>query len=985
MNARKTLFHFISVFFLAAIVLQPQIAHALGEKLCVSFTPATDSFALSTPESAAPIYVDNGDWLGVQRAVFNLGSDIAQVTGRSPELVHQNPLPAEDIVIIGTLGRNPLIDKLIAQHKLDVSSIAGHWESALIQTISHPFPGVRSALVIAGADKRGTIFAVYGLSEQIGVSPWSWWADVPSHHHDALYIVAGTYLQPEPRVRYRGIFLNDEAPALTGWVNEKFGGYNHHFYEHVFDLLLRLKANFLWPAMWNSAFAADDPLNAELADEYGIVMSTSHEEPMMRAEKEWTRGNYGAWDYTKNAKAIDDFWRAGMERDKSYEQVVTLGMRGANDTPMSAETNTQLLEKIVADQRQILTETVNPDITKIPQVWALYKEVQGYYEKGMRVPDDVTLLWSDDNWGNLRRLPTAEERKRPGGAGIYYHFDYVGGPRSYKWINTNPIPKISEQMHLALDYGADRIWVVNVGDLKPMEFPIEFFLSLARTPERWDKDHLAEFTQLWTTREFGPEHADSIADLLSTYAKFNGRRKPELLDPTTFSLTQDREAERIDEDWRALTARAEQLNTQLPVSRRPAFFELVLYPLKASAIVTEMYIAAARNQLYARQGRSTANQYASETRELFAQDAALSDEYNHKLLNGRWNHMMDQTHIGYTFWNEPPLNAMPAVQQVQPLAGAHMLVFPEAGNPLRPALPTFDSINHQTYRIELANRGTESYQFSAKPSAPWIHLSKSSGAIETGDSLDVSIDWDQLPSADDKGNIVITQQGPNNAERPVTVQIEATKLSSVAEITGFIENNGVIAIEAEHFTNKHDTDKVSWQKLPDLGSTLSAMTPTPATAASDTAPTSQTSACLDYQLYLFHAGANTIETILAPTLNFVPGRGLRFALGLDDAPLTNIDVWPTNFQPGNTQPEWEKAVSDGVRRVSTPVTIDQPGPHTLHLCMVDPAVVVERIIVRANRPPLPRAPTEQESYLGPPESTFIPSAKSPSSAAHIFR
>ena len=971
MTRTRAVVHIAATLLLTAAVLHSRSAFALGEKSHVSSTPTPGAFALATTTTVAPLYVDSADWPGVLHAVSNLDSDINQVTNHTPEVLHAIARQ-QDVVIIGTIGRSPVIDKLIAQHKLDVSSIRNHWETSVTQTIPHPLPGIRSALVIAGADKRGTIFAIYDLSEQIGVSPWAWWADVPIRHQDALYIAPGRYLQPEPRVKYRGIFFNDEAPALSGWTMEKFGGMNSKFYTKVFDLLLRLKANFLWPAMWNNAFAADDPLNAKLADEYGIVMGTSHEEPMMRAEKEWTRGNYGPWDYTKNAQAIDDFWRAGMQRNKNYEQIVTLGMRGLNDTPMSAEAGTRQLEDIVAKQREILKETVNPDITKVPQVWALYKEVQTYYEKGMRVPEDVTLLWSDDNWGDLRRLPTAEERKRSGGAGIYYHFDYVGGPRSYKWLNTNPIPKIQEQMRLALDYGADRIWVVNVGDLKPMEFPVEFFLSLARTPERWDKDHLDDFTELWATREFGPEHAQEIAALMSAYTKFNGRRKPELIDPTTFSLTQDREAERIDDEWRTLTARAEELNAQLPADQRPAFFELVLYPLKASAIVSEMYIAAGRNHLYARQGRSIANQYADQTRDLFAQDAALSAEYNHKLLDGKWDHMMDQTHIGYVSWNDPPLNAMPAVQQVQPLAGAHMLVFAEDSTPFRPAVPAFDSINHQTYRIELANRGVEPYQFSATPSAPWIHLSKTSGGVDTGDRIDIRIDWDQLPSGDSKGNIVIAQQG-TNGERPTTIQIEAIKPSSIFSIIGFVENNGVVAIEAEHFAAKHDTAEVSWQKLPGFGETLSGMTPLPSTATSNINPTPQTSACMDYQIYLFRPGTRTVEAILAPTLNFVPGRGLRFAIGLDNAPLTTLDVWPANAELGNGQPDWEKAVSDGVRPVSTAVPVDQPGPHTLHVCMVDPAVVIERIVLRTkpSRPPSPHFPAPEESYLGPSESTYI--------------
>ena len=406
-------------------------------------------------------------------------------------------------VLIGTIGHSALIDDLIRRHKVDVTGLPGHWETAVTTLVDHPFPGVRQALVLAGADKRGTIFATYDLSAQIGVSPWYWWADVRTPHHDTLIVQPGRHLQPEPAVKYRGIFFNDEAPALSGWTKEKFGTMNSAFYTKVFELLLRLKANFLWPAMWNNAFATDDdPLNPKLADEYGIVMGTSHEEPMMRAEKEWTHdpGN-GPWDYATNSQRIDAFWRAGMERDKNYEEVVTLGMRGLNDTPksgtQSAAAASAQLEKVVANQREILKQTVNPDITKIPQVWALYKEVQGYYENGMRVPDDVTLLWSDDNWGDLRRVPTPEERKRPGGAGIYYHFDYVGGPRSYKWLNTTSITKVWEQMHLALAYGADRLWIVNVGDLKPMEFPTEFFLDYARTPNRWTQNDLHQFTVDW--------------------------------------------------------------------------------------------------------------------------------------------------------------------------------------------------------------------------------------------------------------------------------------------------------------------------------------------------------------------------------------------------------------------------------------------------------------------------------------------------------
>jgi hypothetical protein len=530
---------------LITAAILPSRGFSIGQPKYVETTPAFNSFRLVHEKTAATLYADPNDYAGVVRAVHDLQADILRVSGCNALISEDGKSLSGDVVLIGTIGKSRIIDELVRKRKIDVSQIAGKWESTLIQVVPHPFPGVARGLVIAGSDKRGTIYGIYDLSEQIGVSPWYWWADVPVEHKDALYVKAGRWVQGEPAVRYRGIFLNDEAPSLSGWAREKFGGLNHQFYEKVFELLLRLKANFLWPAMWDNAFNEDDPLNPKLADEYGIVMGTSHHEPMLRAQQEWKRHGEGPWDYAANAKNLDAFWEKGIERNDNYESIITLGMRGDGDMPMAENDNIALLEKIVADQRAIIARHQTPKVAADPQVWALYKEVQGYYEKGMRVPDDVTLLWSDDNWGNIRRLPTTDERKRSGGAGIYYHFDYVGDPRSYKWLNTYSITKVWEQMNLASAYGANRIWIVNVGDLKPMEFPIEFFLALARDPERWGKDNLQEYTELWAGREFGPEYAAEIADIVSKYTQYNGRRKPEQLEPGTFSQVNYREADRI--------------------------------------------------------------------------------------------------------------------------------------------------------------------------------------------------------------------------------------------------------------------------------------------------------------------------------------------------------------------------------------------------------------------------------------------------------
>ncbi len=569
-------------------LLVPAAAFALGQPRYVETTARPGSFAVAQGKTCASIYVGESEYAGVARAAGDLAADIARVTGCTPAVVRTTPGAGARGIVIGTVEKSAMVSRLV-----DTSGIAGKWETFATQTAGN-------ALVIAGSDKRGAIYGIYDLSEQMGVSPWYWWADVPVAHRDAVYVKPGRYSEGEPAVKYRGIFLNDEAPALSGWTHEKFGGFKHEFYAKVFELILRLKGNYLWPAMWGSAFNEDDPMNPKLADEYGIVMGTSHHEPMLRAQQEWKRHGKGPWNYATNADVLDAFWDAGIERNKDYESIVTLGMRGDGDMPMDAtggmEANKALLERIVAEQREILAKRIGPDLAKIPQDWALYKEVQDYYDAGMRVPDDVTLLWCDDNWGNLRRVPTSAERKRAGGAGIYYHFDYVGGPRNYKWLNTNPIAKVWEQMNIAYQYDARRIWIVNVGDLKPMEFPIEYFLSLAWNPQRWPSSRIDEFGRLWAAREFGPAHAAEIADIMAKYTKYNGRRKPELLEPGTFSLENYDEAARVENDWKALTKQAEAIYQALPSDARDAFFELVLYPIKACDIVNELYIAAARNR-----------------------------------------------------------------------------------------------------------------------------------------------------------------------------------------------------------------------------------------------------------------------------------------------------------------------------------------------------------------------------------------------------
>ncbi|TDH27337.1 glycosyhydrolase [Segetibacter sp. 3557_3] len=628
------------------------------------FSSTQGAFPLADANGATSIYVDDSDHWLVQQSAQLLAGDIEKVTGHKSIVLHELPTQAANLIIVGSLNKSGTIKRLISAGKLKTGQQAGKWDGYQYGVVTAPFKNIGKALVITGSDKRGTAYGIFDIASEIGVSPWYWWADVPIVKQSAIYLRPGVSKADAPSVKYRGIFINDEAPAFSGWTKEKFGGVNHTMYEKMFELLLRMKANYLWPAMWGNAFNDDDTLNPVLADKYGIVMGTSHHEPMLRAQQEWKRYGKGVWNYTTNDSVLRSFWRKGIENMGTHESIVTIGMRGDGDEPMTSGTATELLERIVKDQRKIIGEVTGKDPAQTPQLWALYKEVQDYYDKGMRVPGDVTLLLCDDNWGNIRKLPKKGE-KHPGGYGIYYHFDYVGGPRNYKWINTNQIERTWEQMHLAYEYGVDRIWIVNVGDLKPMEFPINFFLDYAWKPEQWPAEKLPDYYTMWATKQFGKQHAKEIGNIIALYSKYNSRRKPELLSPDTYSLANYNEAERVVVEYNQLLARAQSIAKQLPAAYHDAYYQLVLHPVQASANLNELYLVVAKNREYAKLGLPGTNALAERAKALYVKDSLISNYYNDTLAGGKWRHMMDQTHIGYTYWQQPLTNAMPQVKYLE--------------------------------------------------------------------------------------------------------------------------------------------------------------------------------------------------------------------------------------------------------------------------------------------------------------------------------
>lgn len=635
--------------FLASAALLSTISMSAADR----FVNFKQGDLLLNANNRVEIYMDTNDCKGVSYAAHALLKDIKSVSGATATLTSDADFlkkadTARPAILVGTIGHSAAIDQLVKQKRINGNLLKGKREKFIITLID-------GQLVIAGSDRRGTIYGIYELSQQMGVSPWYDWAEVPVEHHDSIFVNKGIYTDGEPAVRYRGIFLNDEAPCLTSWVKNTYGtGYgDHRFYQRVFELVLRLRGNMMWPAMWGWAFYADDPENEKTADEMGVVMSTSHHEPMARNHQEYARNRkgWGPWNYQKNKANLQKFFREGIERMKGTEQIVTIGMRGDGDEAMSEEADTKLMTNIINDQRKIIADVTGRKASETPQVWALYKEVLDYYDKGMKVPDDVTLLLCDDNWGNVRRVPNAKERKHKGGWGLYYHVDYVGAPRNSKMLNVTPVQNSWEQLTLAYENGIDRLWILNVGDLKPMEYPISQFMDMAWNPRKYDVNNITRHTRDWCAQQFGESQADEAARILNLICKYNGRCTPEMLDKNTYSL-ENGEWQEVVNQYLQLEADALRQYNSLPTSYHDAYRQIILFPIELMSNLHQMYFAQAQNHALYKQGNPKANVWADECERLFKRDSLICDYYNHKMAGGKWNGMMTQKHIGYKIWND---------------------------------------------------------------------------------------------------------------------------------------------------------------------------------------------------------------------------------------------------------------------------------------------------------------------------------------------
>jgi hypothetical protein len=1009
----------LAIPLLAAAAVSPVPALATppaAEKSYVVTTPRPGAFPLVAGGSAAPLVVSGADRPGVVRVVGDLRDDIERVTGVRPAVSLDRVPRGSAPVLVGTIGESPLIDDLVDRGKLDVRGIEGRWETSLQQVVEHPLPGVRRALVIAGSDQRGTIYGAYDVSREIGVSPWYWWDDVPARHSGALYVLPGRHTQGTPAVKYRGFFINDENPALGRWAPTQFGaglapghpgGFNSKFYARVFETMLRLKANYLWPAVWGRAFAEDDPANHATATAYGVIMGTSHEAPMMRGIEEWNRhavpavrdqagnivtpghdpyGGTGEWSFRRNRDAITAYWTEGVERmrEQGFEGVVTLGMRGNGDVGLPDGDGIELMQEIIATERRILADHGMSDV---PQVWTLYKEVQRYWDKGLRAPDDVTVVFTDDNWGNMRKLPDPALPERAGGYGMYYHFDYVGGGRNYKWVDTINIANTWEQLDTAHRYGVDELWVVNVGDLKNEELPLQFFLDYAWKPiplkdvPAWEERYAAE--------NFGPRYAGEIADVLHDYGVLQARRKPELLnrritsgpgttvtyddEESPYFLENYREVDRVTADWQRLAARVDRIGRRLPESYRDAYYQLVAYAAKATANLYALRRAEFTNIRYAAQGRAATNDHADETGRLFAVDQAMSDYYNNGLAGGKWKNFQTQPKIGYgdvarygpnAPWQQPELNnealpdeVFPAVQRIQVPEAADMGVaidgsdqwWPRSASPA--VLPTFSRYQSQPAQyIEVFNRGATAFGYRVTSAEPWVTVSRARGTVDDQVRLEVTVDWRRAPKGVTRVPLTVTGAGRS-------VVVEAVVDGRVLRPRhGYVEANGYVSMPAD------GTSRVvgDWVRIPDIGRDGDGMRPEPVTAPRRE-PGDQR---LEYTVNLTTTGPVTVWVYLSPRNNVHYTDGLTYAVSLDGQPPQRVNVTTaTGADDTAMNKQWERNTSDNVNRTATTHVVDRPGEHVVKVWAVDPTVVVQKVVIDTGG----LAP----SYLGPPHSTRV--------------
>lgn len=948
------------------------------------------AFTLASPRQTAAILYDASDAAVVKRAAELFAADVEAVTGRYPRVTSATG-ETGPAVIVGTVGGSALIRRLSEAGKIDTAPLEGAWERYLIQTVANPLPGIRKALVIAGSDRRGAAYGLFTLSELIGVSPWYWWADVPVKKHAALHVDAPPTYSQTPSVRYRGIFLNDEDWGLTPWASQTFeperGNIGPRTYAKVCELLLRLKANYLAPAMHPVSTSFNQiPENKLVADTFAIVMGSTHCEPLLlNTASEWDTQTMGPWNYDKNKEGINRVLTQRVRENSPYENVYTLALRGLHDGAMSTtlpmHEKVRMLQQALLDQRRILAENIDRPVETVPQAFTPYKEVLEIYSNGLELPDDITIVWPDDNYGYMKRLSGVREQRRTGRSGVYYHVSYLGVPHSYLWFSTTPPSLMYEELRKAYDTTADRLWLLNCGDLKGSEMQVSLFLDMAWDIGRFTADNVVSYPARWLAGIFGEAYYDRLEAMTREHLRLAFPRKPEYmgwgyhwnrfdhnceqLTDTDFSFTNYDEAQRRLEAYRQLGARAEALLHEIGDKARPAFYQLVYYPLRGAELMNRMTLGGQRNRWYARQGRAATNAVRDEVQRCYDSLQVITRGYN-SLLGGKWNHMMSmrQNYDGVSaYFNLPHLATHDA-------AGAPRLALQVAGEDVTGArafhaLPAFDNYLRRTYPVEIYNRGGGTLAWTAHASEPWVVLSKSAGKTADEERITVGIDWEKAPSGNAVPAQIVFRAGEQSEK--VLVSLFNPTAPSRAELRGiYVENNGCVSIPAAGCHRVRGNDRIKITAVEDLG------IEGPALQLGDpTAPLqifrSRDVPCAEYDFYAFDAGSVDVYTYVLPTFPLHADRDFRigentntdtkYSVQIDDGALAT----PSSSHVEYSQVWFESVLRNCAVNKST-LHIDKPGRHTLRIRVGDPGIVLQKIVLDFGG--------MKRSYLGP-QSTLI--------------
>lgn len=942
-------------------------------------------FELVKEKRAAGIYIDAKatDYSGLCHVAEKLQEDIFLVTGVKPQLDTEWTDGFQ--IVAGTLGANPTVDDMIVSGKMDVSQIQGKRESYAIYLVDRK-------LVVVGTETVATLHGMYHISEKIGVSPWVYWGDtVPAKRESIVFGEEIVFTSKEPSVKFRGFFMNDEWPSLGGFAFNTFGDFNVKFYDKVFDLLLRLKGNYFWPAMWSASLALDgspeDPLaNIKLATDLGITIGNSHHEPLMRSSEEWDKVKtdennvgYGKdWNYYTNGEGLYRYWEDGVERNKDFKHMITIGMRGERDTTMLPEgstiqENVELLRQIISDQLKIIKEKGCDDM---PKMLALYKEVEEYYYGGDGVKglkdwdalEDTILLLSDDNFANVRTLPTKENRNRKAGWGLYYHFDYHGSPVSYEWVNSTPLPKVWEQLTMAYEYGIRDLWIVNVGDIRPQELPLSYYMALAYDYESMGIDHPNEtdhFITKWVEQQFGGLVEDEdvkkdMALILKTYTRMHGNRRPEVVYPDTYHVTHYDENTRMIALCHQIKALADDVDGKIPPEAKDSYFGLIYYPAVAGANVQLMNLYAAKNQFYAKYGVAAATDYAKRVKQCIEYDERLTYYYHKEMSDGKWDRMMSSAHIGFTHWNDEDWQ-YPATVEMTPAGEDKLLVlvanadaFVESGLTY---LPEFTNVGKESYRIRVANGADRKLEAVVVADNEAVRIEEIPSSVCSVTNYMVSVDWSKIK---EDTNAVITIQAADS-EVKVALKAIVVEESSLEPMT-FVERDGIIAMEAEHYALSTAKDEYEWKKLEEYGKTLSSLKVYPLDCNFDTIGDAPS---LTYRIFIREGGDYTLRVITAPNNNLEDGRNMRYAVAADDKEPVAVKTIPDehyNIGAGHHyKRDWGEGVLNNCHYGESEITLE-PGMHTITLYGVEAGLVLQKLVLYKDELP--------ESYFAPTESGY---------------